>query len=68
MRNCRRYRKGTVIAVKNAEQDRDQVEEMYLMLWYVNDEWSWNDQRENVFDTGLKYFAGNVGYVIEYED
>ena len=51
-----------------SRQDRDQVEEMYLMLWYVNDEWSWNDQRENVFDTGLKYFEGNVGYVIEYED
>ena len=51
-----------------SRQDRDQVEEMYLMLWKVNDEWSWNDQRENVFDTGLKYFAGNVGYVIEYED
>ena len=51
-----------------SRQDRDQVEEMYLMLWKINDEWSWNDQRENVFDTGLKYFEGNVGYVIEYED
>ncbi len=51
-----------------SRQDRDEVEEMYLMLWYVNDQWSWNDQRENVFDTGLKYFTGNVGYVCEYEE
>lgn len=51
-----------------SRQDRDQAEEMYLMLWKIDDEWSWNDQRENVFDTGLKYFTGNLGYVIEYED
>lgn len=52
-----------------SRQDRaDGVEEMYLMLWNVNDEWSWNDQRNDVISTGLSYFPGNVGYVCEYED
>ena len=54
-----------------SRQDRnDDVEEMYLMLWDPADDgrWSWNDQRENVFDTKLSYFPGNVGYVIEWEE
>ena len=52
-----------------SRQDRaDGVEEMYLMLWKVNDEWSWNDQRNDVISTGLAYFPGNVGYVCEYDD
>ena len=52
-----------------SRQDRaDGVEEMYLMLWCIDDEWSWNDQREDVMSTGLKYFDGNLGYVCEYED
>ncbi len=39
------------------------------MLWYVQDYWSWNDQRDDVInDTGLSYFLGNTGYICEYED
>ena len=37
------------------------------MLWDVNGNWSWNDQRN---DPGrdFKYFAGKTGYICEYED
>lgn len=49
--------------------DEDGAAEMYLMLWQVNDEWSWNDQRNDpVGDTGLAYFKGKTGYICEYED
>ena len=49
--------------------DEDGADEMYLMLWQVNDEWSWNDQRNDpVGDTGLAYFKGKTGYICEYED
>lgn len=49
--------------------DEDGAAEMYLMLWQVNDEWSWNDQRNDpVGDTGLEYFKGKTGYICEYED
>ncbi len=51
-----------------SRNDQDGANEMYLMLWNVNDAWSWNDQRNDVFETGLSYFAGNVGYIIEYEN
>lgn len=44
--------------------DEDGAAEMYLMLWQVNDEWSWNDQRNDpVGDTGLAYFKGKTGYI-----
>lgn len=49
--------------------DLDGVREMYLMLWMVSDEWSWNDQRSDpIRDTGLKYFLGKTGYICEYEE
>ncbi len=49
--------------------DEDGADEMYLMLWQVNDEWSWNDQRNDpVGETGLEYFKGKTGYICEYED
>ncbi len=49
--------------------DEDGAAEMYLMLWQVNDEWSWNDQRNDpVGETGLAYFKGKTGYICEYED
>jgi len=42
---------------------------MYLMLWKVNEEWSWNDQRNDpAGETGLKSFIDTTGYIIEYED
>ena len=52
-----------------SRNDKDGTPEFYLMLWYVQDYWSWNDQRDDVInDTGLSYFLGNTGYICEYED
>jgi len=52
-----------------SRNDKDGTPEFYLMLWYVQDYWSWNDQRDDVIrDTNLDYFAGNIGYVCEYEN
>lgn len=47
----------------------DNEPEFYIMLWNVEGQWSWNDQR-NVLagDPDLPWFAGNMGYVIEYEN
>ena len=49
--------------------DNDGADEMYIMLWKIKDEWSWNDQRNDpIADTGLDYFKGKTGYIIEYEE
>lgn len=50
-----------------SRNDHDGTPEAYLMLWRVNDVWSWNDQRNDLLSTGLTYFRGNIGYVCEYE-
>ncbi len=50
-----------------SRNDEDGTAEFYLMLWKVEDEWSWNDQRNDVIETGLSYFPGHVGYICEYE-
>ena len=50
-----------------SRNDHDGTEEFYLMLWNVQGEWSWNDQRNDVLSTGLQYFIGKIGYIIEYE-
>lgn len=50
-----------------SRNDHDGTPEAYLMLWRVEGVWSWNDQRNDLFSTGLSYFAGNVGYICEYE-
>ena len=46
--------------------------EPYVMLWYVRDAWSWNDQRDelayNNNDAISKQYMGKMGYVIEYEE
>ncbi|HBE09051.1 MAG TPA: hypothetical protein DCY81_00710, partial [Lachnospiraceae bacterium] len=48
--------------------DKDGAEEMYIMLWKIGDEWSWNDQRNDpIKDTGLEYFKSKTGYIIEFE-
>ena len=51
-----------------SRNDRDGTPEFYLMLWSPEGKWSWNDQRDDVVHSGLKYFPGNVGYIIEYEE
>lgn len=51
-----------------SRNDKDGTPEFYLMLWNIDGTWSWNDQRNDVVhETGLEYFAGNVGYICEYE-
>lgn len=50
-----------------SRNDKDGEPEFYLMLWRLNDEWSWNDQRDNLFTTPTlrKTFSGKTGYVCE---
>ena len=51
-----------------SRNDSDGTPEFYLMLWKVEDVWSWNDQRDDLLSTGLTYFIGNIGYICEYEN
>lgn len=52
-----------------SRNDLDGTPEFYLMMWNVSGQWSWNDQRDDVVSgTGLDYFRGKMGYIIEYED
>lgn len=50
-----------------SRNDKDGEPEFYLMLWRLNDEWSWNDQRDDLFTTPTlrKTFSGKTGYVCE---
>ena len=50
-----------------SRNDLDGTAEFYLMLWNVEGEWSWNDQRNDVV-ADYDYFKGIIGYVCEYED
>ena len=50
-----------------SRNDKDGTPEFYLMLWKVEDAWSWNDQRNDVLQSGLAYFIGKIGYICEYE-
>ena len=50
-----------------SRNDKDGTAEFYLMLWNVDGEWSWNDQRNDVV-ADYDYFKGIIGYVCEYED
>ena len=50
-----------------SRNDNDGTPEFYLMLWKVEDSWSWNDQREDVIGA-FDYFKGNIGYICEYEN
>ena len=49
-----------------SRNDLDGTPEFYLMLWKVEDSWSWNDQRNDVV-SDYKYFKGIIGYICEYE-
>lgn len=51
-----------------SRDDKDGTPEFYLMLWNVDNAWTWNDQRDDIFSSGLKYFTGKTGYICEYED
>ncbi len=47
--------------------DEDGQFEKYLMMWYLNDEWTWNDQRNDPA-SAVNYMDGYLGYIIEYEE
>lgn len=50
-----------------SRNDMDGTPEMYLMMWKLNGEWSWNDQRNDPA-AELSYFIGDIGYICEYEE
>ena len=50
-----------------SRNDMDGTPEMYIMLWKLQGEWSWNDQRNDPAEE-LSYFIGNIGYICEYEN
>lgn len=50
-----------------SRNDMDGTPEMYIMMWKINNAWSWNDQRNDPA-SDLNYFVGNTGYICEYEE
>ena len=49
--------------------DSDNAEEFYLMLWKIDNRWSWNDQRNDLINSPFRTtYEGKMGYVIEYEN
>ena len=51
-----------------SRNDKDGEPEFYMMLWTLDgDNWSWNDQRDNLFTNPSlhKTFSGKTGYVCE---
>ena len=50
-----------------SRNDMDGTPEMYIMMWKLKNEWSWNDQRNDPAGE-LSYFLGNMGYICEYEE
>ena len=50
--------------------DLDGTPEYYIMLWYVREAWSWNDERNDVIGNAeiASAFTGRMGFVCEYED
>lgn len=49
--------------------DLDGEPEFYLMLWKIQGQWSWNDERDDLFSSSeaVKKMSGKTGYVCEYE-
>ena len=43
------------------------IRELYIMLWKIGGEWSWNDQANDPAEDYPQTFNGKSGYVIEYE-
>lgn len=50
-----------------SRQDLDSTPEWYIMLWYVRDMWSWNDQRNDPAAVS-QALNQNMCFVCEYED
>ncbi len=46
--------------------DQDNTPERYIMLWYVRDQWAWNDQRNDPA-AAVPGMAKSMGFVCEYE-
>lgn len=49
--------------------DLDGAPEFYLLLWKIRGQWSWNDERDNMFEApdAAARISGKAGYVCEYE-
>lgn len=50
-----------------SRNDMDGTPEMYIMMWKIKKEWSWNDQRNDPVSE-LDYFVGDIGFICEYEE
>lgn len=50
-----------------SRRDLDDTPEWYIMLWYVRDMWSWNDQRNDPAAVS-KALNQNMCFICEYED
>ncbi len=50
--------------------DADGTPENYVMIWCINGEWSWNDQREDPAndEATAATASGRMAYVIEYDE
>lgn len=46
--------------------DQDGTPERYLMLWYIRNQWAWNDQRNDPAAV-VSSMAKSMGFVCEYE-
>ncbi len=44
----------------------DGVAEDYILLWYFNGQWVYNDSRENPLKDYYGMYGGRIGYVVEY--
>ncbi len=49
-----------------SRKDQDDTPERYIMLWYVHDQWGWNDQRNDPAAV-VPSMAKSMGFVCEYE-
>lgn len=52
-----------------SRNDRDGSPEFYLMLWKVGDQWSWNDERDNLYNSSYLHdtFSGKTGYICKVD-
>ena len=47
--------------------DLDGTEEWYIMLWYVNNNWTWNDQRNDPVSE-VSSMGKSIGFICEFEE
>ncbi len=63
------YTDGVNTEPSRTDANGDNADEFYLMLWKIDNVWSWNDQRNDLINSlYAETYKGKMGYVIEYED